>query len=82
MINMDVEEMEREIVKLRKMAMDFESLAASYKYKYFEASRALQQTQIALDGYEAENRMLKREIEDLKRKLRLYKERCGELPEE
>ena len=77
---MDVEEMEREINRLRKMAMDFESLASSYKYKYFEASRALQQTQIALDGYEAENRMLKREIEDLKRKLSLYKERCGELP--
>ena len=79
---MDVEEMEREITKLRKMAMDFESLASSYKYKYFEVSRALQQTQIALDGYEAENRMLKREIDDLKRKLRLYKERCGKLPEE
>jgi|GEM_PF-2494862 len=76
---MDVEEMEKEINRLRKMAMDFESLASSYKYKYFEVSRALQQTQIALDGYEAENRMLKREIEALKQKLKLYKEKCGEL---
>ncbi len=72
-------ELEEEVARLRKMAMDFESLASSYKFKYFEASRLLQQTQIALDGYEAENRMLKREIQMLREKLEKYKSRCGDI---
>ncbi len=69
-------ELEEELNRMRKMAMDFESLASSYKFKYFEASRLLQQTEIALDGYKAENRMLKREIQELKDKLKWYEEHC------
>jgi chromosome segregation ATPase len=76
---MTTQELEEEVARLRKMAMDFESLASSYKFKYFEASRLLQQTQIALDGYEAENRMLKREIQVLREKLEKYKARCGDI---
>lgn len=76
---MNIDEMEREIVRLRKLAMDFQSLSASYKYKYFETSRLLQQTKIALDGYIAENKLLRREIEDLKKKLKMYKKRYGDI---
>ncbi|NOZ92660.1 hypothetical protein GM182_06645 [bacterium 3DAC] len=76
---MTTQELEEEVARLRKIAMDFESLASSYKFKYFEASRLLQQTQIALDGYEAENRMLKREIQMLKAKLAKYKEKYGDI---
>ena len=76
---MDIDKMEREIVKLRKLAMDFQSLSASYKYKYFETFRLLQQTRIALDGYIAENRLLRREIEDLRKKLKMYKDRYGDI---
>ena len=76
---MTLQEMEEEIARLRKLAMNFESLASSYKFKYYEASRVLQQTQIALDGYEAENRMLKKEIAMLREQLKRYKERCGDI---
>jgi len=75
----NIDEMEREIVRLRKLAMDFQSLSASYKYKYFETLRLLQQTRIALAGYIAENKLLRREIEDLKKQLKMYKERYGDI---
>ncbi len=60
---------EDELGEMVKMISDLSSALASYKFKYFEAMKELEELRIIVEGLRAENRMLKEEIAYLRGKL-------------
>jgi len=60
---------EGEFDEMVKMITDLSSALASYKFKYFEAQKELEELRIVVEGLRAENRMLREEIIYLRKKL-------------